>query len=354
MTSLSLTERYLKIAKGSTTLSKSPIFEGIEPVVTRIPLLNVAFSGRVSGGYVPGITVWAGPSKHFKTMFCLLQAAAFLEKHPEGIIILFDTEFGAPLQYFETCGIDPDRVVHIPVFTAEQLRSELTNALQATNRGDKVFFMIDSIGNVASNKETNDAANEKEAADFTRAKVLKSLFRIATPHFAYKNLDMAVINHTYETIEMFSKQVMGGGKGPYYAANNIFFLGRQQDSSGTGASKELHGYNYTIRVEKSRFVKEQSKFDVTVNFDNGLERYSGLMELALATGFMVKINDKMISAVNQEDGTFDPKGKQRSWWEKNTEFWEQLIVNPEFDNKVAAIYTLGGNKPLMSGDNNDS
>lgn len=350
----SLTERYLKLAKGSTVLSQSPIFKDIEAVTTRVPLLNVAFSGRVTGGYVPGITVWAGPSKHFKTMFCLIQAAGFLNKHPDGVIVLFDTEFGAPLQYFQTCGIDPDRVVHIPVFTAEELRTELTRALKATERGDKVFFMIDSIGNVASNKEVNDAEADKEAADFTRAKVLKSLFRIATPHFAYKNLDMAVINHTYETIEMFSKQVMGGGKGPYYAANNIFFLGRQQDATGQGVKKELHGYNYTIRVEKSRFVKEGSKFDVTVNFDDGLDRYSGLMELAIATGFMVKINDKMISAVNQEDGTFDEKGKMRSWWEKNTQFWEELIVNPAFDDKVAEMYTLGGKASLIAGDNDDS
>lgn len=350
----SLTERYLKTAKGSTLLSKSPIFKDVEAVVTDIPILNVAFSGRVTGGYVPGITVWAGPSKHFKTMFCLLQAAAFLKKYPEGIIVLFDTEFGAPLQYFETCGIDPDRVVHIPVFTAEELRSELTKALKETLRGDKVFFMIDSIGNVASNKEVNDAENDKEAADFTRAKVLKSLFRIATPHFAYKNLDMAVINHTYETIEMFSKQVMGGGKGPYYAANNIFFLGRQQDATGTGASKELHGYNYTIRVEKSRFVKESSKFDVTVNFDTGLHRYSGMLELAEATGFLVKTGKGMYAEVNQDDGTFDEKGKKTSWWEDNEQFWEALIANPKFDDKVAEMFTLGGKASLLTGENNDS
>lgn len=351
---MSLTDRYLKLAKGSTLLSDSPIFKDVEARVSKIPLLNVAFSGRVTGGYVPGITVWAGPSKHFKTMFCLLQVRAFMDKYPDGVLVLFDTEFGAPLQYFATCGIDPDRVVHIPVFTAEELRTELTKALKETNRGDHVFFMVDSIGNVASNKEVNDAENDKEAADFTRAKVLKSLFRIATPHFAYKNLDMAVINHTYETIEMFSKQVMGGGKGPYYAANNIFFLGRQQDATGKGAAKELHGYNYTIRVEKSRFVKEGSKFDVTVNFDSGLERFSGMKELALMTGFLVKVNDKMMSAVNQVDGTFDEKGKKNSWWEANTEFWEQLIANPDFDNKVAEIYTLGGKSSLITGDNDDS
>jgi hypothetical protein len=103
----------------------------------------------------------------------------------------------------------------------------------------------------------------KSVGDMSRAKQIKSLFRMVTPHLTMKNIPMVVVNHTYKTLELYSKDVVGGGTGSYYSADNIFILGRQQEKDGT----ELLGYNFIINVEKSRYVREKAKIPVTVKFD---------------------------------------------------------------------------------------
>jgi len=349
---LSLTERMLKSisATGAATIATSKFFTDKDIIPLPIPIINIAFSGRLpkrGGGFVPGITSWAGPSKHFKTLFCLIQVKAYLDKYPDGIAILYDSEFGSPLSYFQSLGIDPTRVVHVPVHTIEDLRGEMVNQLNELERGDHVFMVVDSIGMLASKKETDDAASGKEAADMTRAKVLKSFFRIVTPHFASKNLNLAVVNHTYQTLEMFSKQVQGGGTGGVYAPDNIFFLGRQQDASGQGATKELHGYNYVIKIEKSRFVKEQTKLTVTVGFDKGLNYYSGLFDLALEAGWITGTKKGFYAPVNAETGEVGEE-KKLSWWDSDgaVDYWEDLIEDDKFNDWVEGQFRLGAS-PIL-------
>ena len=127
--------------------------------------------------------------------------------------------------------------------------------LEGVERSDHLIIIIDSIGNLASKKEVEDALEGKSVADMSRAKQIKSLFRMITPHLSLKDIPMVVVNHTYKTMELYSKDVVGGGTGSYYAADNIFILGRQQEKEGT----EVVGYNFIINVEKSRYVREKSK-----------------------------------------------------------------------------------------------
>ncbi|MEK9700023.1 MAG: hypothetical protein VW270_29860, partial [Candidatus Poseidoniales archaeon] len=86
--------------------------------------------------------------------------------------------------------------------------------------GDKVIIIIDSIGNLASKKEVEDALDGKSVADMSRAKQMKSLFRMVTPHLTMKDIPMVVVNHTYKEIGMFPKDIVGGGTGSYYSADN--------------------------------------------------------------------------------------------------------------------------------------
>jgi RecA/RadA recombinase len=109
----------------------------------------------------------------------------------------------------------------------------------------------------------------------SRAKQVKSLFRMVTAHLTMKDIPMVVVNHTYMEIGMFPKAIVGGGTGSYYSADNIFILGHQQEKDGT----EIVGYNFIINVEKSRYVKEKSKIHVTVSFDGGISKWSGLLDI---------------------------------------------------------------------------
>lgn len=193
---MSLKERLIKNSTVgfTSTLADSKVYGKSDMIPTSVPMINVALSGTIDGGLTPGLTTIAGPSKHFKTGFSLLLVSSFLKKYPEGVVLFYDTEFGTPQSYFESFGVDLNSVVHTPITDVEQLKFDVMKQLQELKREDEVMIVIDSIGNIASKKEVEDALNEKSVADMSRAKQLKSLFRMVTPHLTLKNIPMIAIN----------------------------------------------------------------------------------------------------------------------------------------------------------------
>lgn len=208
-----LRDKLIKNSKSEYTdsLDESKFFNNRDEILTMVPMLNVALSGHLDGGLKAGITMFAGPSKHFKTGLALICAEAFLKKYPDAIMLFYDSEAGAPKSYFESMNIDTSRVVHTVIKNIEELKFDIVSQLENLSRDDKVVIVIDSIGNLASKKEIEDAINEKSVADMTRAKALKSLFRIVTPYLNVLDIPMLVINHTYKEIGLFPKDIVGGG-----------------------------------------------------------------------------------------------------------------------------------------------
>jgi hypothetical protein len=188
---------------------------------------------------------------------------------------------------------------------------------------------------LASKKEVEDALDGKSVADMSRAKQLKSLFRMVTPHLTLKDIPMVVVNHTYMEIGMFPKAIVGGGTGSYYSADNIYILGRQQEKEGT----EVVGYNFIINVEKSRHVKEKSKIPVSVSFDGGISKWSGLLDLALESGHVVKPSNGWYSKVD-EDGVVEDK-KYRLKDTDTKEFWMPVLQQKSFYDFVKNKYSVG-------------
>jgi RecA/RadA recombinase len=197
--------------KHTSVLNESEFFAEKDITTIDVPMLNVALSGKLGGGLTSGLTVLAGPSKHFKTSFALKIAAAFLKSDPEAVMLFYDSEFGSPQSYFDAFGIDTSRVLHTPITNVEELKFDLINQLEAMEKSDKVIIVIDSIGNLASKKELEDALDEKSVADMSRAKALKGLFRMTTPYLTMKNIPLLAINHTYKEIGLFPKDIVGGG-----------------------------------------------------------------------------------------------------------------------------------------------
>ena len=336
-----------KLKKNSTIketaiLSESKFFNEKDMIPTNVPIINVALSGRLDGGLTPGLTMWAGPSKHFKTAFSLLMAKAYLEKYEDAALLFYDSEFGTPQSYFTSFGIDMDRVLHTPITDVEQLKFDIMKQLSEIGRDERVIIVIDSIGNLASKKEVEDAMNEKSAADMTRAKQLKSLFRMVTPHLTMKDIPMVVVNHTYMEIGMFPKAIVGGGTGSYYSADNIFIIGRQQEKTGT----EITGYNFIINVEKSRYVKEKSKIPVNVRWDGGITKWSGLLDIALEGGFVIKPSNGWYSRVDLESGAAEEK-KFRLKDTETKDFWMPILTDKRFSDYVQNTYQVAHN-PIIT------
>ena len=321
--------------KTTEVLNQSKFFNEKDMTPTDVPMINVALSGSVDGGLSAGLTVLAGPSKHFKTSFALLMAAAYLKAHPNAVMLFYDSEFGSPQSYFEQFGIDTNRVLHTPITNVEELKFDMIGQLEELDRDDEVIIVIDSIGNMASKKELEDAQNEKSVADMSRAKALKGLFRMTTPYLTMKNIPLLAINHTYKEIGLFPKDVVGGGTGIYYSADNIWILGRQQDKKGT----EIQGYHFVINVEKSRYVKEKSKIPITVSWDGGVRNYSGLLDCALAGGYVTKPSNGWYAAVDRSTGEVGGKVRYDTTLDKS--FWDPIFTQTDFKDFLKKQYSIG-------------
>ena len=348
---MSLKDRLIKNSTIDHTaaLTDSKVYGRKDMIPTAVPMINVALSGRIDGGLTPGLTVLAAPSKHFKTAFSLLMAAAYLKRHPDAVILFYDSEFGTPESYFTSFGVPLESVVHTPITDIEQLKFDLMQQLQEIKRGDKVMIVIDSVGNLASKKEVEDALKQSSAADMTRAKQLKSLFRMVTPHLTIKDVPMVVVNHIYMTQEMFSKPVVSGGTGIYYSADNIWIIGRQQDKD----DKELKGYHFIINVEKSRYVKEKSKIPITVNYDSGINRWSGLLDLALEGGYITKPKQGWYARVDQSTGELG-KNNRAADIVDNNDFWKTLLEETDFADWIKRRYAIGTGEILSNDEEEDT
>jgi len=332
---------------------------------TDVPMLNVAFSGTMDKGFSAGITIWAGPSKHFKSMYALKQLDTWFQENPDGVCLFFDSEYGITEDYLHQYpNINMARVLHTPVTTVEELKHEATKQVEnlyeiykadykkapKSAERPKVFILVDSIGQLASNKETEDAKDGKATVDMTRAKAVKSFFRILTSKVKMLGIPMTVVAHTYQTLEMFSKAVLSGGTGLYYSADSIYIIGKSQSKGTTSAtSKDLLGYNFTLRTEKSRFIKEGSKIPIQVHYEKGIRKYSGFLDLAKASGLVTqcrvgraggwqfKLDDPTAFGLTEEEGTFQTLTADA---EDDKVFWDAVLKYTDFQATVEAMYKI--------------
>jgi len=259
-----------------------------------------------------------------------------MEKYPEAVMLFYDSEFGSPQAYFNQFEIDTSRVLHTPITNVEELKFDLIGQLEELDRDDKVIVVIDSIGNLASKKEMEDALNEKSVADMSRAKALKGLFRMSTPYLAMKNIPLLAVNHTYKEIGLFPRDIVGGGTGIYYSADAIWILGRRQNKKGT----EVTGYDFVINIEKSRFVKEKSKIPITVNWEGGVAQYSGLLDVALAGGYVHKPSNGWYEPLHPVTGEVLGR-KVRQGETEGAFFWLDIFEKTDFKEFIKKQFTIG-------------
>lgn len=326
-------------SQSAAILSESDVFNNITKTRTRVPILNLVLSGAFDGGLTSGLTLIAGPSKHFKSNLGLVTVAAYLKANEDAVCLFYDSEKGVTKSYLKSMGVDPDRVVYTRITTVEQLRNDVVSQLDALERGDKVIIFVDSVGNTASKKELKDALEDNDKQDMTRAKALKGMFRMVTPYLADIDIPMVCVCHTYDTQEMYSKKVISGGTGLMYSADTAIILGKQQVKEGT----EVVGYDFIMNVEKSRFVKEKSKFPLHVTYDGGISMYSGLLDLAMEMNFVQTVTKgwRNRAFLNTETGELEVEEKK--WRETDTnsiEFWRPLFTHQPFLDAIQDKYRI--------------
>lgn len=327
--------------KGAGRLTDSKRKETYQRYDTGIYALNLAYSGDIFEGPQAGVTAIAGKSQSFKTLYALITCRAYMDQHEDAHLLFYDSEGGAAESYFDTIGIDKDRVIHIPIMNIEDMKFDLGQKLdtikkeyEETGEYPKFIVMVDSIGNLASKKEVDDALSDNPAGDMgLRAKQLKAFFRIVTPYFVNYHMQMLVINHTYDEIGAIGapKQIMSGGEGAKYSANNIFIIGKRQIKDG----KDVVGWNFVLNVDKSRTIKQKSAIPFEVTYENGIDKYTGLLDIALATGHVIQ----------PKKGYYQRPGVEndKNWRRKQTstaEFWDPILEDETFRTAVSDMYCL--------------
>jgi RecA/RadA recombinase len=268
---------------GEYTQLASDIDETETYVDTGSYIFNALVSGSVFGG-VSGnkITAIAGESSTGKTFFSLAVVKNFLDTHPNGYCLYFDTEAAITKSLLESRGIDTSRLVVVNVVTVEEFRGKALKAVDLYMKKPEAernpcMFVLDSLGMLSTSKEINDALNDKEVRDMTKSQLIKGAFRMLTLKLGQANIPMIVTNHTYDVIGAYvPTKEMGGGSGLKYAASTIIYLSKKKEKDGT----EVVGNIIKAKTAKSRLSKENKDVEIRLFYDErGLDRYFGLLEL---------------------------------------------------------------------------
>ena len=246
-------------------------------------VFNALLSGSVYGGLPANkITALAGESATGKTYFLMGIVKNFLDANPDSGVVYFESESAITKQMVVDRGIDPDRMVIVPVTTVQEFRTQAIKVLDRYMEQDvdirrPLFLCLDSLGMLSTTKEVEDTTEGKETSDMPSAQVLNAAFRVLTVKLGKAKVPMVVTNHTYDSMgSMFPTKEMGGGSGLKYAASSIIFLSKKKEKDGT----EVIGNIVHCKNHKSRLTIENKMVDVRLTYDKGLDKYYGLLELA--------------------------------------------------------------------------
>jgi RecA/RadA recombinase len=305
---IKMTDFLKKVIKDTENEFASIVNEGVEAgdvstfIDTGSYIFNALASGTIHGG-IPAnkITALAGESATGKTFFVLGMCKHFLENNPDAGVIYFESESALTKDLIEKRGIDTKRMVVMPVTTVQEFRTQSLRVLDSYLEQDEadrkpLLLVLDSLGMLSTTKEVEDTEAGKETRDMTRAQVVKAAFRVLTLKLGKAKVPLVITNHTYDVVgSMFPQKEMGGGSGLKYAASTIIYLSKKKDKDGS----EVVGNIIHCKTHKSRLSKENSMVDVRLSYEKGLDRYYGLLDLALKHGIFKQVSTR----IELPDGT---------------------------------------------------
>lgn len=276
--------------------------------------LNALYSGSIFGGMPANkISALAGEEATGKTFFALGIVKNFLDTNEKALSIIFESEGSITKDILQSRGVDTKRVLIVPVETIQQFKIQalrvVDNHLGVPEKDRRPLMMVlDSLGMLSTTKEMSDSNTGKEVKDMTRTAEIKAAFRVLTLKLSKAKIPMLVTNHVYQTMGMFPTKEMGGGSGLKYSANNIIALSKSKNKDADGT---VTGIFIRCKNLKSRITKENTETSVMLSYDRGLDRYYGLVDLAIDHGIFKKVSTKIQVA----DG--------------RTVFEKQIVNNPE-------------------------
>ncbi len=255
-------------------------------ITTGVYLLDAALSGKLLGGGISTnrITAFAGESGSGKSFL-----AYSVSKHAQKAgysVIYIDTEQAVDLEDLPKFGVDnslekfrlirSNKVEDVNILLT-QLIDDLKEQKMAGFELPKLMIVLDSLGQMASNKEKADLLKGDIKQDMTKAKALGSMFRSINTDLGYLDIPFLVCNHTYLTMDLFPRSVLKGGNGLLYSASVIGFMSKSQLKTGQEDDMDLgaSGISVLFKTQKNRMAKPKKiRFDIS--FAHGMNPYTGL------------------------------------------------------------------------------
>tara|TARA_B100000085_G_scaffold247547_1_gene241988 strand:+ start:2352 stop:3371 length:1020 start_codon:yes stop_codon:yes gene_type:complete len=320
----------------------SLVSEGVEAgdvdsfIDTGSHMFNALLSGSIHGGLPSNkITALAGESATGKTFFVLGMVKNFLDKNKNAGVIYFESESALTKKLIEERGIDSDRMIIMPVTTVQEFRTQAITVLDKYTEQDEadrqpLLLVLDSLGMLSTTKEVEDTADGKETRDMTRAQVLKAAFRVLTLKLGRAKVPMIITNHTYDVVGAYMPmKEMGGGSGLKYAASTIVYLSKKKEKEGT----EVVGNIIHCKTQKSRLSKENMMVDVRLRYDTGLDKYYGLLDLAVKHGIFKQVSTR----IELPDGT---KQYAKSIYNEPEKYFTKEVLK-QLDEAADKEYSYG-------------
>lgn len=345
-----------KLNPEATYLSENALSNVKEWYDTGCYALNAIISGQCKTGGVPKgrITGFSGPSQSGKT-YIINKTLGIAQKQGK-IPVIFDTEFAIDRNCTLGVGLNPENTKYVPVYTVDQCRNQVVALLDSiVEKGlqGRFILSIDSLGNLASQKEVDDAAKDKSATDMgLRAKQLKSMMRILTYKAGVSGTTILFSNHTYDDpSSLFPTLVktQSGGKGPQYLASVLCQLAsknekvddKNEDDVILSEAKNFSGTTLRFLTTKNRFIPQFLQAEIYLNFKTGLDKYSGLKDMAVNHGVLTQTGSTFQIGTdgNSKYKKNDKIGFYKNW-RADIDLWEKYII-PELDKKLALAYKYG-------------
>lgn len=304
--------------------------------------LNAQLSGSIYGGLPANkVTALAGEPSTGKTFYAINVCKQFLQDNPEGFVFYFESESAISKDMLEDRGVDVKRIAIMPVATVQEFRTQavkiLDKYLEQKNR-KPMFFVLDSLGNLSTEKEMQDIADGKDTRDMTRAQLVRGAFRVLTLKLGKAKVALLVTNHVYDVVGSYvPTKKMGGGSGLEYAASTIVFLSKKKDKMLDDEDGRT-GAVITSHTKKARLTIEDKKIETWLNYSTGLDRYYGLLALAEQAGIVKKVSTRYEFPNGSKD--FEKAIK------KNPEKFFTKDVLDSIDEYCKSEFLYGGNSKV--------
>lgn len=272
--------------------------------------LNMINSGSLFNG-IPNnsFTGLAGETSTGKTFFALAITKHFLDADKNAGVLYVDTESAVRRAMAENRGMETHRITGFEPDTVEEYRTKMLEYMAAyaeipEKERFKMIAVLDSMGNLSTIKEitdtgtfgdTKEAEKRRTTKDMTKPGILKGTFRLLRTRMAKLHVPMLITDHVYANIGGYGPtKEIAGGSGLKYAADMILMLTKAKAREGDTSDGDVIGSKITVKAYKSRLGRENAEVQVLLNYDTGLDRYYGLMDMAVDAGVFQKATKGLI------------------------------------------------------------